>query len=44
MKNNNNILAFLKVYDYLLSQDLTNKPILKIDSKKITITLNEREE
>lgn len=44
MENNNNILAFLKAYDFLLSQNLTNKPILEIDSEKLTITLNENKE
>lgn len=42
-ENNNEILAFLKAYDFLLTQNLTNKPILKIDSEKMTITLNEKE-
>ena len=42
MENQNNILAFLKAYDFLLSQNLTNKPILEIDSEKLTITLNEK--
>lgn len=43
METQNNILAFLKAYDFLLTQDLTNKPILSIDSEKLTITLNEKE-
>ena len=41
MESKNNILAFLKAYDFLLTQDLTNKPILSIDSEKLTITMNE---
>lgn len=44
MENNNNFLAFQKAYDFLLSQDLTNKPILEIDSEKLIITLNESKE
>lgn len=44
METQNNILAFLKAYDFLLSQDLTNKPTLSIDSEKLTITLNEKEQ
>lgn len=44
METQNNILAFLKAYDFLLSQDLTSKPILSIDSEKLTITLNENKE
>ena len=44
MESKNNILAFLKTYDFLLSQDLTNKPTLSIDSEKLTITLNENKE
>lgn len=43
METQNNILAFLKAYDFLPTQDLTNKPILSIDSEKMTITLNEKE-
>lgn len=44
--NYKTILNFMKVYDYLLllTRDLENKPTLSIDSKKITITLNENKE
>lgn len=42
MESQNNILAFLKAYDFLLSQKLTNKPFLSIDSEKLTITLEEK--
>ena len=44
MESQNNVLAFLKAYDFLLSQNLTTKPILEIDSEKLTITLSEKKE